>query len=65
MWIHPNPRDLPAYHEALVAHLRHEIHRDRGRADERRAVRRWVGRQLVRVGTRLAADPTMRPIRSP
>ena len=64
MWMHPSPRDLPAYHEALVAQLRTEIHRDRGPVAERRPVRRWVGRQLVRVGTRLAADPTMRPVRS-
>jgi hypothetical protein len=27
-------------------------------------VRRWVGRQLVRVGRRLAADPSFRPVRS-
>ena len=31
----------------------------------RRPVRHWVGRQLVRVGTRLAADPVRwRPVRS-
>ena len=30
----------------------------------RRPVRRWVGRQLVRAGTRLAAEPTMRPARA-
>ena len=64
MWMHPSPRDLPAYHEALVAQLRTEIHRERGPVADRRGVRRWVGRQLVRVGTRLAADPTMRPVRS-
>jgi hypothetical protein len=63
MWLQPNPRDLPAHHEALVAQLRSEIHR--GPVSERRAVRRWLGRQLVRVGTRLAAEPTMRPVRSP
>ena len=27
----------------------------------RRTVRRWIGRQLVRFGTRLANEPTMRP----
>jgi len=64
MWIHPSPSDLPAYHEALVAHLRHEIHRGHGTVSEPSGVRRWVGRQLVRVGMRLAADPTMRPVRS-
>ena len=30
-----------------------------------RRVRRWVGRQLVRYGTRLANEPTMRPVRAP
>ena len=30
----------------------------------RRTVRRWVGRQLVRFGTRLAGEPTMRPVRA-
>jgi len=30
----------------------------------RRPVRRWIGRQLVRFGTRLAADSTMRPVRA-
>ncbi|MGH2445027.1 MAG: hypothetical protein ACRDGD_03200 [Candidatus Limnocylindria bacterium] len=29
-----------------------------------RRVRRWVGRQLVRFGTRLAGEPTMRPVRA-
>ena len=31
---------------------------------DRRTVRRWIGRQLVRFGTRLAGDPTMRPVRA-
>ena len=30
----------------------------------RRPVRRWIGRQLVNAGTRLAAEPTMRPARA-
>jgi hypothetical protein len=64
MWMRPDPRELPAYHEAPVSHLRYEIDRERGTVPERRGVRRWVGRQLVRVGTRLAADPTMRPVQS-
>lgn len=29
-----------------------------------RPVRRWIGRQLVRFGTRLAAEHTMRPARA-
>ena len=35
-----------------------------GRERSRRLVRRWVGRQLVRTGTWLANDPTMRPVRA-
>jgi len=46
-----------------VAQLRREIHRS-GPARDSRPVRRWVGRQLVRAGEKLAADPTMRPARS-
>jgi hypothetical protein len=30
----------------------------------RRPVRRWIGRQLVRFGSRLAGEPTMRPARA-
>jgi hypothetical protein len=30
----------------------------------RRPVRRWVGRQLMRAGTRLAGEPTMRQARA-
>jgi len=30
----------------------------------RRPVRRWIGRQLVRLGSRLAGEPTMRPARA-
>ena len=30
----------------------------------RRPVRRWVGRQLVRLGTRLAGETPMRPVRA-
>jgi hypothetical protein len=30
----------------------------------RRRVRRWVGRQLVALGSRLANEPTMRPVRA-
>jgi hypothetical protein len=31
----------------------------------RRPVRRWIGRQLVRFGTRLTDERTMRPVRAP
>ena len=30
----------------------------------RRPLRRWVGRQMIRAGAHLAADTTMRPVRS-
>ena len=30
----------------------------------RRPVRRWIGRRLVRIGARLAGEPTMRPVRA-
>jgi hypothetical protein len=30
----------------------------------RRPVRRWIGRQLMRLGSRLAGEPTMRPVRA-
>jgi hypothetical protein len=63
VWIHPTPQDLTAQHEARVAQLRREIH-GRRPVSERRPLRRWVGRQLVRVGTRLATDPSLRPARS-
>ena len=35
-----------------------------GRERRERPMRRWIGRQLVRAGTRLANDPTMRPARA-
>ena len=31
---------------------------------QRRPVRRWVGRQLVRLGSRLAGETPMRPVRA-
>ena len=31
---------------------------------QRRTVRRWIGRQLVALGSRLANEPTMRPVRA-
>lgn len=63
VWIHPTPQDLVRENEIRVAQLRREIH-SRGPARDGRPVRRWVGRQLVRAGEKLAADPTMRPARS-
>lgn len=64
VWIHPTPNDLVAYHESRVTQLRREMRRGRRTRVDRRPVRRWVGRQLVRVGARLAADPSLRPVRS-
>ncbi len=34
------------------------------RRPTRRPVRRWIGRRLVRIGARLAGEPTMRPVRA-
>ncbi len=31
---------------------------------ERRSVRRWIGRRLVSLGSRLANEPAMRPARA-
>ena len=31
---------------------------------ERRIVRRWIGRRLVALGSRLANEPAMRPVRA-
>jgi hypothetical protein len=63
VWIHPT-QDVVARYESRVAQLRREIHGPRHARPEPRPVRRWVGRQLVRVGHRLAADPSLRPVRS-
>jgi hypothetical protein len=63
--IHPTPQDLVGHHEDRVAQLRREIHgRGAAKPASERPLRRWVGRQLVRAGERLAADPSLRPARS-
>ena len=64
MWIHPTPQDLADHHEDRVAQLRREIHARGRTTTSERPLRRWVGRQLVRAGERLAADPSLRPARS-
>jgi hypothetical protein len=65
VWMsHPTARDVRAHHESRVAHLRREIHGPRRNRPEPRPMRRWVGRQLVRAGTALAADPSLRPVRA-
>ena len=63
MWIHPT-QDVVTHYESRVAQLRREIHGVRRARPEQRPVRRWVGRQLVRVGSKLAADPSLKPVRS-
>ena len=35
-----------------------------GEHTSRRIVRRWIGRQLVRLGAWMASEPTMRPARA-
>jgi len=64
MWTYPTPEGLAAYHEDRVAQLRREIHGGRGRTRRVHPARRWVGRQLVRAGALVAADPSLRPARS-
>jgi hypothetical protein len=53
-------RLLAREHEADLRRTRLLVATSHG---ERR-VRRWIGRQLVRYGTRLANEPTMRPARA-
>lgn len=60
----PMPQDLGSVNDARVAQLRHEIRARRTHRSDRRLVRRWVGRLLVRMGQRLAAEPSFRPARS-
>jgi hypothetical protein len=56
-------------YERRVDELRREsesrrVHRQHSLPAGRRSVRRAVGRSLVRFGSRLAADPTITPVRS-
>ena len=60
----PMPQDLASANDAHVAQLRNEIQARRNHRSDRRLVRRWVGRLLVRMGQRLAAEPSFRPARS-
>ncbi len=62
--IHPTSREMRRAYEDRVREMRRQIHSSRAHRAQERRMRRWVGRQLVRVGTRLAADPTLRPARS-
>jgi hypothetical protein len=51
--------------QALIAEREERLRRTRLLVNEHRSrrVRRWIGRQMVRLGTRLMADPTWRPAR--
>ena len=63
MLILPDIRDVQGAHEEQAAQLRDQIH-SAHRRPARRPVRRWIGHQLMRVGARLASEPTLKPIRS-
>jgi hypothetical protein len=60
----PTPEKLVQANEEHVARLRREIHPP-VHPQHVPTVRKWVGRQMVRWGTRLAADPSLRPVRLP
>lgn len=62
MLIHPDVRDVQGAHEDRATQLRDQIHSARRRSE--RPLRRWIGHQLMRVGARLASEPTLKPIRS-
>ncbi len=59
----PMPQDLLSVNDARVAQLRREMEVLRAHRSSR-PVRRWLGRLLVRLGRRLAAEPSLRPARS-
>jgi hypothetical protein len=60
-----HPTAFRSVHADRVAQQRLDL-QAAGSLPSRRPVRRWFGLQLVRVGTRLAADPVRwRPVRSP
>ena len=63
MLILPDIRDVQGAHEEQAAQLRGQIH-SAHRRPARRPMRRWIGHQLMRVGARLASEPTLKPIRS-
>ena len=56
---------MVAEREAQLRRTSLSLHDHRHDADavRRRPVRRWIGRQLVRFGTRLAGERPMRPAR--
>jgi len=64
MWTYRTPEEWNAYHEGRVAETRRETRGRRVRSSRVHPARRWIGRQLVRVGVLVAADPSLRPARS-
>jgi len=67
MFVHDD-RLVRRLHERRIDDLRRaaavqRIQRHRGLPAGRRSLRRSVGRSMVRLGSRLAADPTMTPVR--
>jgi len=68
MFVHDD-RLVRRLHERRIDDLRRaahaqRIHRHQRLPSDRRSLRRAVGRSMVRLGSRLAADPTMTPVRS-
>ena len=63
LMILPSPNDLVRDNDERVSQLRRELYPVHASV-KRRALRRWVGRQMVRIGVRLAADPSLKPARS-
>jgi hypothetical protein len=59
----PSPNDLVRDNDERVSQLRRELYPEHASV-QRRPLRRWVGRQMVRIGVRLAADPSLKPARS-
>ena len=68
MFVHDD-RLVRRLHERRIDDLRRaaqaqRIHRHLSLPNGRRSLRRSVGGSLVRLGSRIAADPTMTPVRS-
>jgi len=67
MFVHDD-RLVRRLHERRIDDLRRtaqvqRIHRHQGLPAGRRSLRRSVGRSMVRLGSRLAADPSLTPAR--
>jgi hypothetical protein len=68
MFVHDD-RLVRRLHERRIDDLRRaaqaqRIHRHLSLPNGRRSLRRSVGRSMVRLGSRLAADPNLKPARS-